>query len=300
MYEVYQIETIDFTQIPEENRKNITYEELRADLNNWLEQLESDEKALNTLKKYRNNVSAFIEFCKDRELSKRTVRDFKEKLVVVDKYLSSTMNNYIISINKFLKYIGKEELVVQIIKVQKKYSLEEYMTLTDYRRLLRFIKNKDEIQSYYIFRILGETGIRISELQYFTVERLNKTMVVKNKGKEREIIVKQDLLRDLRKYIRDYKIKSGPIFLNKKTGKSLTPSCIYKRMKKFAGQARIKKDLVHPHAFRHLFARQYLEQYPNDIVGLADLLGHNSLETTRIYAKLSNKEKELKLRKIKF
>ncbi len=269
-------------------------------LNEWLEILDNDEKASNTLKKYKTNVSSFINFCKDKELTKKTVREFKEKLDHVNKFLPNTTNSYIISINKFLKFIGYDELTVNVIKVQKKYSLEEYMTLTDYRRLKRFVLNKGDEQSYFIFRVLGETGIRISELQYFTVENLNNTMIVNNKGKRREIIVKIDLLKDLKKYIKNQKITTGPIFPGLNKTKTLTSSAIWKRMKKYAGQARIKKELVHPHSFRQLFARQYLDTYSDDIVGLANLLGHNSLDTTRIYTRLSNKEKELKLRKVKF
>ncbi len=279
----------------------MTNKELKIKLEEWITLLENDEKSSNTLKKYKTNVNSFINYCEAKELNKKTVREFKNKLDQVDKFLPNTTNSYIIAINKFLKYIGYGDLTVNIIKVQKKYSLEEYMTLTDYRRLKKFTLNHGDEQSYFIFRVLGETGIRISELQYFTVENLSNTMIVQNKGKKREIIVKIDLLRDLRKYIRKFNIKRGPIFPRKNNScETITANAIWKRMKKWAGLARIKKELVHPHAFRHLFARQYLEAYPDDIVGLANLLGHNSLDTTRIYTQLSNKEKELKLRKVKF
>ncbi len=262
--------------------------------------LKEDEKAEKTIEKYKTNIKAFIEFSKDKELTKRTVIEFKEKLDQVDEYLPNTTNNYLVVINKFLNFIGKKDLCVKVIKQQKKFSLEYSLSKSDYHRLLRTTKKYEEYDNYIILRILAETGIRISELAFFKIEDLDKTMKIKKKGKVREIPVKLDLLREIRKYCRDRKIKEGLIIFNPKTGKAYADSTIWRRLKKLAGRARISKDAVHPHAFRHYFARCYLETYPNDIAGLADILGHNSLETTRIYTKLTNKEKELKIRNIKF
>lgn len=262
--------------------------------------LKEDEKAEKTIEKYKTNIRAFIEFSKDKELTKRTVIEFKEKLDQVDEYLPNTTNNYLVVINKFLNFIGKKDLCVKVIKQQKKFSLEYSLSKSDYHRLLRTTKKYEEYDNYIILRILAETGIRISELAFFKIEYLDKTMKIKKKGKVREIPVKLDLLREIRKYCRDRKIKEGLIIFNPKTGKAYADSTIWRRLKKMAGRARISKDAVHPHAFRHYFAKCYLETYPNDIAGLADILGHNSLETTRIYTKLTNKEKELKIRNIKF
>lgn len=262
--------------------------------------LKEDEKAEKTITKYKTNIKAFIEFSKDKELTKRTVIEFKEKLDQVDEYLPNTTNNYLVVINKFLNFIGKKDLCVKVIKQQKKFSLEYSLSKSDYHRLLRTAKKHEEYDNYIILRILAETGIRISELAFFKIEDLDKTMKIKKKGKVREIPVKLDLLREIRKYCRDRKIKEGLIIFNPKTGKAYANSTIWRRLKKLAGRARINKDAVHPHAFRHYFAKCYLETYPNDIAGLADILGHNSLETTRIYTKLTNKEKELKIRNIKF
>lgn len=262
--------------------------------------LKEDEKAEATITKYKTNIRAFIKFSKDKELTKKTVIEFKEKLDQVDEYLPNTTNNYLVVINKFLNFIGKKDLCVKVIKQQKKFSLEYSLSKTDYHRLLRIATKYEEYDNYIILRILAETGIRISELAFFKIENLDKTMKIRKKGKVREIPVKLDLLREIRKYCRDRKIKEGLIIFNPKTGKSYADSTIWRRLKKMAGRARISKDAVHPHAFRHYFAKCYLETYPNDIAGLADILGHNSLETTRIYTKLTNKEKELKIRNIKF
>ena len=274
--------------------------DLEAKLEEFELFLKEDEKAEKTIEKYKANIKAFIEFSKDKELTKRTVIEFKEKLDQVDEYLPNTTNNYLVVINKFLNFIGKKDLCVKVIKQQKKFSLEYSLSKSDYHRLLRTAKKYEEYDNYIILRILAETGIRISELAFFKIEVLDKTMKIKKKGKVREIPVKLDLLREIRKYCRDRKIKEGPIIFNPKTGKAYADSTIWRRLKKLAGRARINKDAVHPHAFRHYFAKCYLETYPNDIAGLADILGHNSLETTRIYTKLTNKEKELKIRNIKF
>lgn len=274
--------------------------DLEAKLEEFELFLKEDEKAEKTIEKYKTNIKAFIEFSKDKELTKRTVIEFKEKLDQVDEYLPNTTNNYLVVINKFLNFIGKKDLCVKVIKQQKKFSLEYSLSKSDYHRLLRTAKKYEEYDNYIILRILAETGIRISELAFFKIEDLDKTMKIKKKGKVREIPVKLDLLREIRKYCRDRKIKEGPIIFNPKTGKPYANSTIWRRLKKMAGRARISKDAVHPHAFRHYFAKCYLETYPNDIAGLADILGHNSLETTRIYTKLTNKEKELKIRNIKF
>ena len=274
--------------------------DLEAKLEEFELFLKEDEKAEKTIEKYKTNIKAFIEFSKDKELTKRTVIEFKEKLDQVDEYLPNTTNNYLVVINKFLNFIGKKDLCVKVIKQQKKFSLEYSLSKSDYHRLLRTAKKYEEYDNYIILRILAETGIRISELAFFKIEDLDKTMKIKKKGKVREIPVKLDLLREIRKYCRDRKIKEGLIIFNPKTGKAYADSTIWRRLKKLAGRARISKDAVHPHAFRHYFAKCYLETYPNDIAGLADILGHNSLETTRIYTKLTNKEKELKIRNIKF
>ena len=273
---------------------------LEKELDEFILSLKEDEKADKTITKYKTNIRAFIEFSKDKELNKETVIEFKNKLDTIDEYMPNTTNNYLVVLNKFFKFIDREDLCVNVIKQQKKFSVEYSISKSDYHRLLRQTKKDGSIQDYLICRILAETGIRVSELIYIKIENLSKTIMVRNKGKIREIPVKLDLLRELRKYCRDNKIKEGLVIFNPKTNKAYANSTIWRRLKKLAGRARISKDAVHPHALRHYFAKCYLETYPNDIAGLADILGHNSLETTRIYTKLTNKEKELKIRNIKF
>ena len=145
------------------------------------------------------------------------------------------------------------------------------------------------------------TGIRISELKYFTVESIKSNYIVAfNKGKERNIIVRQDLARELRKYCRENNIKEGFIFRGEKKNKMPVESTIWRQMKKVAGASRVNKNKVHAHSFRHLFAQVFLNEYSDNITELADILGHNSLETTRLYTRSSNAQKKSKLEKMSF
>ena len=155
--------------------------------------------------------------------------------------------------------------------------------------------------TYLIMKILAMTGIRIEELSFFTVENVKTNYIpVRNKGKERSIIIRQDLAREIRQYCRDKGIKSGAIFFCKTKGKMMAKSTIWRRMQKIAGVAKVKKNKVHAHSFRHLFAKMFLGEYNGNIAELADIFGHSSIETTRIYAKTTDEEKRHKLERIKF
>ena len=185
--------------------------------------------------------------------------------------------------------------------MQVKTSNNEVLTIADYKRLLRFAKRKNNMQLYYIIKVLAMTGIRISELKYFTVENIKENYIDGfNKGKERKIILRQDLARELRKYARDNNIKTGYIFRGAKKGCMPNKATIWKQLKKTAGAARVNKKKVHAHSFRHLFAQIFLESYPGAITELADILGHNSLETTRLYTRTSNKQKKSKMEQMSF
>lgn len=269
-------------------------------MKDWLSILYDEEKADNTLKRYRINITSFISFVSDKPIQKDTIRAFRDKISTVDNYVPNTANNYLIAVNKFLKFLDYKDLCIKVIKVQRKTSIDDYMDYTDYHRLLRCSLNKNFVRDYLIMRVFGETGARAAELKFFTVEALDSTIAVKNKGKFREIPVHRGLLTALRKYCRENHITHGYIFPGRIPDTPLHESSVRKLVKKAAGRARVKKEKVHPHSFRHYFAVRYLEAYPEDIVILADILGHESVETTRIYTKLSNIQKEKRLRGVKF
>ena len=259
-----------------------------------------EEKAENTLKKYKKNIQYFISYLNNAEINKDKTLEFKKHLIE-KKFRTATINNYIVTVNKFLKYIGLKECTVKQIKQQQKSSLNEMLTVADYKRLLRFAKKYNRMDLYYIMKILAMTGIRISELEYFTVENLKTNYIdVQNKGKERVIVIRQDLIRELRKYCRSNGIRNGYIFRGEIKGKMINKSTIWRNMKMIAGKARVKKTKVHAHSFRHLFSKLYLEEHTGNITELADILGHNSLETTRIYTRTSTEEKRIKIEQIKY
>lgn len=276
---------------------------LISKLDEWIEEQRYQEYSDNTLKQYKANVLKFINWLKDdEEITKQTTIDYKKYLYdLKPRPATSSINTWIIELNKFLKWLELNDLTIKKIKQQVKSSTEEVLSISDYKRLLRFSKSMGLMKLHYIMKVLAMTGIRISELKYFTVENLKSNYIVAfNKGKERNIIVRQDLARELRKYCRENNIKEGYIFRGEKKNKMPAASTIWRQMKKVSGAARVNKNKVHAHSFRHLFAQVFLDEYNNNITELADILGHNSLETTRLYTRSSNSQKKSKLEKLSF
>lgn len=277
-------------------------EELKERLPDFLIEQAEDEKSQNTLKKYKHNIELFIDWIpEDAAIDKNIVIEFKRHLLDDLQFRTNTINNYIVCVNKFLFWCGINDCKVKQLRKQHAASNSEILSLADYKRLLRIAKRIGQEDTYLIMKILAMTGIRIEELSFFTVENMKTNYIhVRNKGKERSIIIRQDLAREIRQYCRDKGIKTGVIFSCMNKGRMMAKSTIWRRMQRIAGIARVSKNKVHAHSFRHLFAKLFLEEYNGSIAELADILGHNSLETTRIYAKTTDEEKRRKLERIKF
>jgi integrase/recombinase XerD len=258
----------------------------------FIQEQKLNEKSKKTLSKYDRDVQKFIDFIPDDlEITKEHILEFKDHLCA-GRYQTSSINNYLTILNTFLKWCGQSDLRVRQIKTQQQSSLSNVVSEADAKRLLRFAKKRGRDDLYLIMKIILTTGIRINELEWFTVANLKHYhFSVNNKGKERDIILTQELTRELRKYCRDHRIQEGPIF-------TISYSTIWRQMKTIAGAARVKLDKVHPHSFRHLFAKAFMAQY-NNVLDLADILGHSSLETTRIYTRSSIEEKRDKLEKLR-
>lgn len=290
-----------------------TLEELTEE---FLLEERTDEKAKSTLIHYRHVIEMFLDSLKEGEVTKRDVMAFKSALM--DTYKPSTISNYITIVNKFIKYAeivesnGKYELsdlkhhhskmTLKNIKIQQKSSIEEVLEAEEYKRMLRIAKKHGEIEMYLIMKIFAYTGIRVAELKCFKAELVKKSnyIEVNNKGKNRKIILRQDLRRELIKYCEEKGIEEGYIFRGRRVGTMLSDSTIWKKLKKIAGQCRgIKLSKVHAHSFRHLFAIKFLEE-GGDIGELADILGHASVDTTRIYTRTTDYMKRKKLEKIKY
>ena len=271
-------------------------------LDEWILEQKYQEYASSTLNQYRANVQKFIDWCpEDEEITKDTMLRYKMHLGEVAGSTNS-INVWIVTINKFMKWLDLKDLTIKKIKMQSKQSNEEVLSVADYKRLLRIAKRQGKHQLYYIMKILAMTGIRISELRFFKVENLGSNYInAFNKGKERTIIVRQDLMRELKRYAREQGIKEGFLFPSAFVeGKMVHPSTIWRQMKAVAEQARVRKSKVHAHSFRHLFAQVFLNTYSNNITELADILGHNSLDTTRLYTRTSDAQKREKLEHMKF
>lgn len=279
----------------------MTKEGMRRSIDGFITKEREAEKSKNTVRHYAHVLNLLYDFLPDGELNKTSIIDFKEHLLE-SGFEPSTVQNYITIVNKWLKYAKMKRFTVTNIKVQGKASLEEEELLTpeDFMRLLRQAKRTGRKQYCMIMEIMGYTGIRLSELQYFTVENIRKPkLLVHNKGKIRTIIMPTSLKKKIKKYIEEQGIESGYIFPGKKEGTMLHPTTVYKNIRKIAAAAKIKKTKAHPHAFRHLFAVRYIEEggQPSD---LADILGHSQLETTAIYTRTTDKMKKIQVEKINY
>ncbi|MEI7667455.1 MAG: tyrosine-type recombinase/integrase [Erysipelotrichaceae bacterium] len=263
-------------------------EELIRAQSQFIKEQRLNEKSKRTLSKYDRDIQKFLDFIPDDvEITKEHILEYKDHLCD-GRYQTSSINNYLTILNTFLKWCGQGDLRVREIKTQQKSSISNVVSEADAKRLLRFAKQRGREDIYLIIKIILTTGIRINELEWFTVENLKSYhFSVKNKGKEREIILTQELTRELRKYCRERKLSTGKIFI-------LSYSTIWRQMKIIAGAARVNLEKVHPHSFRHLFAKSFMAQY-NNVLDLADILGHSSLETTRIYTRSTIEEKRDKL-----
>lgn len=279
----------------------MTKEELNAQVDAWIKELQVQELASGTLRNYRPIVQRFIDWLpEDADITKELVIEFKEYLTK-EVQATSTRNHNIIIVDKFLKWLGKQDCTIKIFRVQRKQSIEDVITIPEYKRMLRKSKEIGDMQTYYIMTILAMTGIRIGELKFFTVENLADFDIdVSNKGKERKILLRQDLRRDLKKYAKEQGIKSGYIFPSPVVeGQMVSFTTIWRRMKKVAGLSKVKKKKVHAHSFRHLFAQIFIAQ-GGTLSDLKAILGHEDVNTTLLYTQTTDSQKRHILEGLKF
>lgn len=266
-----------------------------------------NEKAKNTLTHYRQVVELFVNSFEVDDICKLDVIDFKRMLE--ESYAPATVKNYIAIVNRFIKYCELVEqgvdpdrnvrtyyskMTVKNIKIQQVASLDEVIEPSEFKRMCRMAKQCGQMDMYLIMKIFAYTGIRVSELKYFTVKNVKENYItIKNKGKIRDVILRDDLKREILRYCRSEKITEGMIF-------NLTYKQIYFRLKKIAGKCRgIKKSKIHPHAFRHMFAINFLDA-GGQLTELMDILGHNSIQTTSLYTRTTNKAKKTMLENMKY
>lgn len=251
-------------------------------IENFRNYLINEEKSAATLEKYIRDVSAFWKWLCDRCVDKAVVLEYKAYLI--ETYKPASVNSVLSSLNSFFAYNEWYDCKVKSLKIQKQIfaSKDTELTKAEYERLLDVAKSKKNERLYLLMQTICSTGIRVSELRFVTVTAVNTGVANINcKGKLRQVFLPKALCKVLIRYIREQKITSGSVFISR-TGKPLDRSNIWSDMKKLCEAAGVSKDKVFPHNLRHLFARTYYS-LQKDIVRLADILGHSSVNTTRIY-----------------
>ena len=258
-----------------------------TELKQFEKELLERERSRNTVEKYFRDVKRFLEFLGDREISREAVLAYKEALL--GEYKVSSVNSMLIAINGYLKFCQREDCCVHVCRQQRQVFLEEERELTrqEYERLVRQAKIDGNDRLCFLLQTIASTGVRIGELKYITVESLKKRSVrIEFKGKIRVIILPQSLVQALKDYCRKKKIREGSIFITK-SGRPMDRRNIWVEMKRLCEKAKVLKSKVFPHNLRHLFAKSFYER-EQDLVRLADYLGHSSVETTRRYTMISS------------
>lgn len=241
------------------------------------------ENAEATAKKYERDVRTFFRYLgHDTNADKKKILAYKEWLL--ERYKVTSVNSMLAALNQFLEYLGYACLKVKRVKVQQSLFMQEERELSrkEFGRLVRTAEREGKRWLALCMETIASTGIRISELRYFTVERVKKGRIeVHNKGKYRRIMLPDFIKKKLLDFCRKRHIRGGCIFTDRQ-GRPKDRSSIWREMKRLREHSGVDGNKIFPHNLRHLFARMYYQR-TKDIAGLADLLGHSSLNVTRIY-----------------
>lgn len=240
------------------------------------------ERAQATISKYLHDLTVLTSFLAGREISKGLLLEWKEYLI--EAYARASVNTMLAAVNRFLAFCGLGELRLRPLKIQKALFLPENKELTkaEYIRLIKAAERQENERLSLVLQTICATGIRVSELCYITAEAVQTGRAeVNNKGKRRYVFLPDKLRRLLRTYLQKQKITAGAAFVSR-NGKPLNRSNIWRDMKKLCESAGVEPTKVFPHNLRHLFARTFYSM-EKDLSRLADILGHSSVNTARIY-----------------
>lgn len=256
---------------------------LTADIiEDFRKNLELQEKSTSTIEKYIRDVKAFSVYAENAAITKEKVIAYKKYLR--NNYAVRSVNSMLASINSLFNSLEWHDLKVKSLKLQQQVFCSEDMELTkaEYARLCKTAERKKNKRLNLILQTICGTGIRVSELQYITVEAAKQGEAVVNcKAKTRSVFIVKELKQKLLRYAAEQNIKSGMIFVTR-TGKPISRTNIWREMKALCVEANVNPEKVFPHNLRHLFARVFYG-IEKDIAKLADILGHSSINTTRIY-----------------
>ena len=249
-----------------------------------------EERSAATIEKYGRDVLAFLSWLSDREeISKEVVVGYKQ--AIIGKYKTTSANSMLVSVNRFLDFIGKKDCQVKLFKIQRNpfRKKDKELTKEEYNRLILAAKAKSSIRLFLMIQAICSTGIRVSEHRFITREALERGRItIYNKGKERVVFLPKKLKKCLLQYCRQNGIYSGPVFVTK-NGTPVNRCNVWAEMKALCKEAGVSPEKVFPHNLRHLFAVTYYRMQ-KDIVHLADILGHSNIEYTRIYTFTSEEE----------
>lgn len=243
-----------------------------------------EERARATVEKYLREVLQFAAWLQDEPINKEAVARWKEFLLTRKKYRPSTINGKLTALDRFFSFLGQAECRVKHLRLQRQLFREDKRELSqkEYQKLIGTAYAEGKERLGLLMETICSTGIRVSEVRYITLEAVEQGRAeISLKGKIRIILIPGKLRRKLIKYSRQRKILFGEIFLTK-SGRSLSRKQIWAEMKRICRKAGVEESKVFPHNLRHLFARMFY-QVSRDITKLADVLGHSSIDTTRIY-----------------
>lgn len=252
------------------------------DIAGFREHLILEERSAATIQKYIRDVKAFMAYAQNSAITKETVIAYKKYLQ--ENYAVRSVNSMLASINSFFSFFGWDDLKVKSLKLQQQVYCPEGKELTkaEYTRLCKAAQRRHNERLNLILQTICGTGIRVSELQFITVEAAKcGEAVVRCKGKTRTVFIVRELRQKLLRYATEQNIQSGMIFVTR-TGKPISRTNIWREMKALCVEANVNPQKVFPHNLRHLFARVFYG-IEKDIAKLADILGHSSINTTRIY-----------------
>lgn len=251
-------------------------------IGNFKTHLYEEERSDNTIEKYLRDIYSFIKYIGTKKLQKSDVLEYKQRLC--ENYSPRSVNSMLSSLNALFMYMNWYDLKVRTLKIQRRIFADKSTELSkaEYERLLIAAKSRKNERLYYLIQTIASTGLRVSEIKYVTCEAVRQGQAtIKCKGKIRQVFLPKKLCKMLKEYAKAKKIKFGSVFVSG-SGKPLDRSNIWKMLKGLCESAGVSKEKVFPHNLRHLFARTFYS-LQKDIVRLADILGHSSIETTRIY-----------------
>ena len=259
-------------------------------IENYKQHLQMEARSRGTIQKYLRDTRAFYAWLDGERVTMERISDWRNYLLSKG-YQPSTINSMLASLNGLFKMLKWEGIRATFVKIQRRMFREADRELTreEYHRLVRTAQERGEKRLALLLETICATGIRVSEVKYITVEAAKRGRAeIVLEGKIRTILFPQKLARKLLKYANRDNRNTGEIFLTSK-GKTVSRRQIWAEMKRLCVEANVKPSKVFPHNLRHLFATTYYQSY-KDIVHLADVLGHSSIETTRIYLLTSGEE----------